>query len=112
MSNHEDTVSGKTDVAVALRYDGRNAPKVTAKGERLLAQQMIEAAEQAGVPLYPDPELAVILSQIPLGEEIPDNLYKAIAEIIAFAYIIAGKVPEGFIPPDKVDPTPDDISAR
>ena len=112
MSGRKDTVSGKTDVAVALSYDGSNAPKVTAKGERLLAQQMIEAAEQAGVPLYPDPELAVILSQIPLGEEIPDNLYKAIAEIIAFAYIIAGKVPEGFIPPDDVDPADKDLSAR
>jgi flagellar biosynthesis protein len=92
-------VSGRPDIAVALSYDGSNAPRVTAKGERLLAEQIIEAAEQAGVPLYPDRELAMILSQIPLGEEIPDNLYKAVAEVIAFAYILAGKVPEGFVPP-------------
>ena len=108
MGKRDRTVSGQTDVAVALRYDGNNAPKVTAQGERLIAQQMIEAAEQAGVPLYPDPELAMILSQIPLGEEIPDNLYKAIAEVIAFAYILAGKVPEGYMPPDEVAPTPTD----
>jgi flagellar biosynthesis protein len=99
MKDRERTVSGHTDIAVALRYDGRNAPRVTAKGEQLLAGRMIEAAQQAGVPLYPDPELAMVLSQVPLGEEIPDNLYKAIAEVIAFAYILAGKVPEGFAPP-------------
>ncbi|MGD8957712.1 MAG: EscU/YscU/HrcU family type III secretion system export apparatus switch protein [Chromatiaceae bacterium] len=98
MKQPSRTVSGHTDIAVALRYDGHNAPRITAKGERQLAERMIEAAEQAGVPLYPDPEMAMILSQVPLGEEIPDNLYKAIAEVIAFAYILAGKVPEGFVP--------------
>ena len=98
MKRDPGTVSGQTDIAIALSYDGQNAPRVTAKGEHGIAQQIIDAAEQAGVPLYPDPELAMVLSQIPLGEEIPDNLYKAIAEVIAFAYILAGKVPEGFIP--------------
>ncbi len=111
MRGPKRTVSGHSDVAIALRYDGHNAPKVTAKGEERLARQMIEAAEQAGVPLYPDPELALILAQIPLGEEIPDNLYKAIAEVIAFAYILAGKVPDGFVPPDQAG-ADDDLSAR
>ena len=100
MKHTNRSVSGQTDVAIALSYDGRNTPRVTAKGEQQLAEKIIEAAEQAGVPLYPDPELAMVLSQIPLGEEIPDNLYKAIAEVIAFAYILAGKFPENFIPPD------------
>lgn len=100
MKHDKRTVSGQTDIAVALRYDGQSAPRVTARGEQRLAEQIIEAAQQAGVPLYPDPELALVLSQIPLGEEIPDNLYKAIAEVIAFAYILAGKFPEGFTPPD------------
>ena len=98
MTQPTRTVSGHTDNAVALRYHGHNAPRITAKGEQQLAQRIIEAAEEAGVPLYPDPEMAMILSQVPLGEEIPDNLYKAIAEVIAFAYILAGKVPEGFVP--------------
>jgi flagellar biosynthesis protein len=99
MKRGDKTVGGQSDIAVALSYDGSNAPRITAKGEQQLAQQIIAAAEEAGVPLYPDPEMAMILSQIPLGEEIPDNLYRAIAEIIAFAYILAGKVPEGFVPP-------------
>ncbi len=100
MKRSKHTVGGKSDIAVALHYDGKNTPRVTAKGENQVADRIITAAEEAGIPLYPDPELAMILSQIPLGEEIPDNLYKAIAEVIAFAYILAGKFPEGFIPPE------------
>ncbi|MCB1801750.1 MAG: EscU/YscU/HrcU family type III secretion system export apparatus switch protein [Gammaproteobacteria bacterium] len=96
MKRRDPLVSGHSDVAIALRYDGKGAPRVTAKGDAHLAERIIEAAEQAGVPLYPDAELAMVLSQIPMGEEIPDNLYKAIAEVIAFAYILAGKFPEGF----------------
>lgn len=98
MKTGRRVVGGHSDIAVALSYDGKNTPRVTAKGKQELAERIIEAAEQAGVPLYPDPELAMILSQVPLGEDIPDNLYKAIAEVIAFAYILAGKVPEGFTP--------------
>ena len=94
-------VSGNSDIAVALRYDGSNTPRVTAAGEDRLATQMIEAAREAGVPLYPDPELAMVLAQIPVGEEIPENLYKAVAEVIAFAYILAGKFPEGYLRPDE-----------
>jgi len=96
-------VGGSPDIAIALRYDGDNAPRVVAKGRELLAEEIIRTAQQAGVPLYPDAELAMVLSQIPLGEEIPENLYRAIAEVIAFAYILAGKVPEGFNPPGQTD---------
>ena len=97
--DRDPPVGGTPDLAIALHYDGNSTPRVTAKGEHRLAQQIIDAAEQAGVPLYPDRDLAMVLAQIPLGEEIPENLYKAIAEVIAFAYVIAGKVPEGFVPP-------------
>lgn len=103
MEKKDRTVAGQSDIAIALSYDGKNTPKVTAKGEQELAEQIVAAAQEAGVPLYPDPELAMILSQVPLGEEIPDNLYKAIAEVIAFAYILAGKFPENFVPPDATD---------
>ena len=83
MTRDKQVVSGQRDIAVALRYDGQSAPRVTAKGQQQLAERIIAAAELADVPLYPDPELALVLSRIPLGEEIPDNLYKAIAEVIA-----------------------------
>jgi len=81
------------DIAVALKYDGKNAPKVTAKGEGLTAEQILEIADRHGVPLQTDPELAKILAQVPLGEEIPRELYVAVAEVIAFAYFLSGKTP-------------------
>ena len=99
-------MSGKTyytsDLAVALKYDGNNAPKVTAKGEGITAQQILELAEKHGVPLQNEPELARILAQVPLGDEIPQELYIAVAEVIAFAYFISGKTPS---PKDKDIPT-------
>lgn len=84
------------DIAVALRYDGENTPRVTAKGRDELARQIIAIAEEAGVSRYPDPQLAPILAQIPLGDEIPELLYRAVAEVIAFTYLLSGKVPDGW----------------
>ena len=91
-----------SDLAVALKYDGNNAPKVTAKGEGITAQQILELAEKHGVPLQNEPELARILAQVPLGDEIPQELYITVAEVIAFAYFISGKTPS---PKDKDTPT-------
>lgn len=79
-------------IAVALRYDGRDAPRVTAKGEDELAATIRDIAREHGVPLYENPQLAVMLSQIELGEEIPESLYRAVAEVIAFAYLLSGRV--------------------
>lgn len=83
--------------AVALEYDGKEAPIVTAKGDDLLAKDIIQIAEQHGIPIYHDAGLAKLLSQIELDEAIPKNLYVVIARIIAFAYMLNGKVPEGFV---------------
>ncbi len=88
-------MSGKTyytsDIAVALRYDGKHAPKVTAKGEGFTAQEILAIAEKHGIPLQNAPELAKVLAHIPLGDEIPEQLYLAVAEVIAFAYFLNGK---------------------
>lgn len=87
-----------TSIAVALHYDGECAPQVTAKGYGELAEQIIAIAKNHNVPLEENRELVQLLAQLELGEEIPQELYLAIAEIIAFAYILKGKVPEGFKP--------------
>ena len=84
------------DLAVALRYDGNRAPRVTAKGAGALAEQIIALAQANAVPLHADPALVSVLSNVPLGEEIPRELYLAVAEVIAFAYLLSGKVPDGF----------------
>lgn len=83
-------------IAVALEYDGSNAPKVTAKGVGEIAETILTIAREQGVPLQEDSGLVEILAQINLGEEIPENLYRAVAEVIAFAYILTGKFPPGY----------------
>lgn len=101
----DDIPHHRQDLAIALNYDGSNAPRISAKGQNELARQILEKAEEADIPLKYDPELAAILSQIPLGEEIPENLYRAVAEVIAFAYFIAGKTPAGWSEAETGDAT-------
>lgn len=84
--------------AVALHYDGKNAPHITAKGTGELAERIIALAKQHGIPLQQDAALIGLLSKLDLGDEIPQPLYTAVAEVIAFAYILSGKRPEGFEP--------------
>lgn len=88
----------ESSLAVALKYDGKNAPKVTAKGSQEIAEQIIAVAKAHNVPLSENKELVTLLSSLELGEEIPEILYLAVAEVIAFAYMLKGKVPEGFEP--------------
>lgn len=85
-------------LAVALEYDGVNAPEVTATGSGEMAEKIIAAAREHGIPLQEDQNLVELLGQIPLGEEIPEHLYRAVAEVIAFAYLLTGKFPENFQP--------------
>lgn len=86
----------ESSLAVALKYDGENTPTVTAKGSHELAQQIIDLAKKHNVPLSENKELVTLLSTLELGEEIPEILYLAVAEIIAFAYMLKGKMPKGF----------------
>lgn len=88
----------KPTTAVALHYDGKNAPQITAKGTGELAEKIIALAKEHGIPLHEDAALINLLSKLDLGDEIPQPLYAAVAEVIAFAYILNGKMPEGFDP--------------
>ncbi len=77
--------------AVALNYNaGQGAPTVVAKGQGMVAERIIELAEAAGVPLYEDAELVKLLARLDLEEEIPVQLYKAVAEVLAFVYRLNG----------------------
>lgn len=87
------------DMAVALVYDGDQAPRVTAKGRGPQVEQLLALAREHDIPLENDPDLVSILAQIPLGDEIPEALYRAVAEVIAFAYLVSGKRPPGFREP-------------
>lgn len=88
-----DEHDARQPTAIALRYDGDDAPRVTAKGSGAVAEAILAAAREHGVPLREDPELTAMLAQLDLGEAIPRELYVAVAEVIAFAYIVTGRFP-------------------
>ncbi len=74
--------------AVALHYDKDldNAPKIVAKGKGVLAEKIIELARKNDIPVYEDTDLIEILSKLDLGQEIPPELYKLIAEVLVYIY--------------------------
>ena len=76
--------------AIALKYDGRGAPRISAKGRGEVAERIIALAQENDIPLYEDLQLAALLAQLELDTEIPRALYVAVAEVIAFAYRISG----------------------
>ena len=96
MSHNMSNLTNKT--AIALEYDGTSAPTISATGTDETAQKIVALALEHGIPLYENPELASLLTTLELGESIPENLYVCIAQIIAFAYKIRGKTPEGWEP--------------
>jgi len=80
----------KTTIAATLKYDGKRdpAPRVTARGRGAIAEKIIELAKEHKVPIKEDPALAQILSRLDIDEQIPPELYKAVAEILAFVYSV------------------------
>lgn len=78
------TQGPRKNLAVALTYDAPNAPRVVASGRGLVGQKIIEAARAHGVPIQENAPLAEALSKIDLEAEIPERLYTAVAEILAF----------------------------
>jgi flagellar biosynthetic protein FlhB len=82
-------VTNPTHVAVALKYDMENmpAPRVVAKGQRLVAQRIKELARDAGVPLVENKPLArALFKVVRIGDEIPEDLFKAVAQVLAFVF--------------------------
>ncbi len=71
-------------VAIALEYDGSSAPRVTAKGQGEIAERIIETARDAGVPIEENALLTQALSSVELDDHIPEDLYKAVAQVIGF----------------------------
>jgi flagellar biosynthesis protein len=86
----------KIDKAVALLYkEGKNsAPEVLASGQGRIAQKIIETAKDAGVHIQEDPNLVELLAKIPIGDQIPVDLYQTVAEVLAFVYKVNEKYRE------------------
>jgi flagellar biosynthetic protein FlhB len=87
-------VTNPVQFAVALKYEtGKTAaPMVVAKGRRLMADRIRAEAERHGVPIMPSPDLArALYRSVPVGRQIPPELYQAVAEILAFVYRLTGR---------------------
>lgn len=79
--------------AVALGYDGKNAPTVIAKGDNETAEQILAIAMEHNIPICENPALAQLLNLLEVGDNIPRELYVAVAHIIAFAYSMDRPIP-------------------
>lgn len=79
--------------AVALEYGLNSAPVLTAKGDAEVAEDIIAEARRRGVYVAEDPQLLALLSRLELGEEIPPQLYTAVAVVLSWAYWLKGMRP-------------------
>jgi len=88
-------VTNPTRIAVALQYDldSMSAPTVVAKGERLIAQKIKDIARDHDIPIVEDKPLArALFKMCDIGQLVPMNLYRAVAEVLAHVYRLKGKV--------------------
>lgn len=87
------TTDTKNPLAIALHYDYTGAPRVVAKGKGVLGAKIIEVAKRHDIPIEENEMLAGALSHVELGDEIPEELYKAVAEVLAFVLRLSGRSP-------------------
>jgi flagellar biosynthesis protein len=83
---NDDFLNDKKAIALKYDKDKNNAPRVVAKGSRYLAQEIINIATKYEVPIKKDEDMTVMLEQIEINQEIPPQMYKAVAEIFSFIY--------------------------
>ena len=88
------------NVAAALRYtEGMSAPVVVAKGRGLVAEEIVKRASEAGVAITVSSNLASLLMQVDLDRAIPPQLFRAVAELLAWLYRLEGSMPTSGSPP-------------
>lgn len=99
--------SGVTDIAVALDYSPleNTAPKVVAKGQGWLAEQIIAIAIANGIEVKQDADLAQLLASVDIDSEIPLEAFTAVAEILSYVYKMNNQWPDG-IKPESAEPKP------
>jgi flagellar biosynthesis protein len=86
-SAQESRPTQQTAVAIAYQT-GQSAPTVVAKGKGLIAEQIIQRAQEHGIYIHQSKELVSLLMHIDLDDRIPPNLYRAVAELLAWLYHI------------------------
>ncbi|MDR3527833.1 MAG: EscU/YscU/HrcU family type III secretion system export apparatus switch protein [Rhizomicrobium sp.] len=83
-------MSKPNQIAVALKYEKPNAPRVVATGRGPVGQAIIDKAKEHGIPVQENPMLAEALSTLELDQEIPEALYKAVAQVLGYILRTAG----------------------
>ena len=87
------TPDTKRQLAIALHYEkGSGAPRVIAKGKGTIGAKIIEVAKAHDIPIEENELLAGALSNVEIGDEIPAELYKAVAEVLIFVLRLSGRV--------------------
>jgi len=89
-------VSKEPRTAVALQYtpdSGDKAPRIVASGKGFIAEQIMQVAKEHGVTLREDPALVSALAELEVGSTVPPELFRAVAEVLAFVYKMNGKMP-------------------
>jgi flagellar biosynthesis protein len=86
------SVETRAQLAVALHYDRTGAPRVVAKGRGTIGEKIIEVAKAHDIPIEQNEVLAGALSNVELGDEIPAELYKAVAEVLIFVLRLSGRI--------------------
>lgn len=86
------TVETRNKLAVALHYDRTGAPRVIAKGRGTIGAKIVEIARAHDIPIEENEILAGALSNVELGDEIPAELYRAVAEVLVFVLRLSGRV--------------------
>lgn len=79
-------------LAVALHYDKKGAPRVVAKGKGTLGSKIVEIAKENDIPIEENEVLVGALSNVEIGDEIPAELYKAVAEVLIFVMKLSGRL--------------------
>ena len=91
----------KASAAVAISYnEEKKSPFVSALGYESRAQAIIDMAKELGVYVHKDPVLLNELKALKEGEQVPEQLFQIIAEILAFSYLLQGKTPESYVRAD------------
>lgn len=91
----------KASAAVAISYnEEKKSPFVSALGYESRAQAIIDMAKELGVYIHKDPVLLNELKDLKEGEQVPEQLFQIIAEILAFSYLLQGKTPESYVRAD------------
>ena len=82
----DTNLSRKSVVSLKYKKGNDSAPKITAKGKGWVAEKIIKMAHENNIPIREDRDLLNLLSEIDVGQEVPESLYKVVAELLAWVY--------------------------